>query len=289
MSMTAASTPSPRSITAEIERITPAVAEDLLEANSVNRGLRQQTVEAYRRDMEQGRWIMTGEPIQFSRTGQLLNGQHRMTALAGSTVETGIDFLVVHGLPDLAQQAMDQGAPRGVADALRIAHGHQKNVSIVAAVARWMVAHPDPGVPNMVADLKKKVSSAESVEAFRLNPDIPYAAERAASMKMAIPGSPSAVAYAYLHINRVDPGACNEFFGAMTDLSFNLTGDPRKAALRRLQSVAMDPGSRGHHSTTVVVISVLTRAWNSWRRGEQVNSIMGRNNKGLPIEPVRPI
>jgi hypothetical protein len=110
------------------EVITPAEAKELLEENRVNRKLRPGVVEAYRRDMEEGRWGDTGEPIQISRTGGLMNGQHRMTALAGSSCE-GVEFLVVRGLDDAAQTMMDQGAQRGVADALKISQGHIKNAS----------------------------------------------------------------------------------------------------------------------------------------------------------------
>lgn len=278
-----------RGIETEVKRITPALAEQMLEANSVNRNLRGGVVEAYRRDMEQGRWKMTGEAIQFSRTGRLINGQHRLTALAGSEQRTGVDFLVVTGLDDHAQIVMDQGAGRGVADALKIAHGDVKNVSVVAALARWMVAHPDPGVPNMLSNLKRKVSAAEAVEMFGSHPDIQEAADRAVSMKGTIPGSASGLAYSWLHLNRADPEACNEFFGAMIDLSFGVKDDPRKAALRRLQAITSDSESRGDKATSVALISVLTRSWNAWRRGEAVGSIMARNSKRQPIDPVRPI
>lgn len=276
-----------RAIESEIKTITPEQAEQILESNKVNRTLRQGVMEAYRRDMEAGRWMMTGEPIQFSRTGDLLNGQHRMTALAGSKSK-GVDFLVITGLPDIAQTMMDQGAARGVSDALRLSQGHVKNITVVASVARWMVAHPDPGMPNMLSNLKKKVSAAEAVEVYRTNPDIQDAADRAVSMKGTIPGSSSGVAYAWLHINRADPGACNEFFGAMVDLSFSPKGDPRKAALRRLQQITNDSETRGDKATSVALISVLTRTFNAWRRGEEMTTINARNAKGQPVPPVKP-
>jgi len=272
----------------QVARITPALAEELLEKNAVNRSLRSGVVEAYRRDMEQGRWRMTGEPIQFSRTDRLLNGQHRLTALAGSNVTQGIEFLVITGLDDYAQELMDSGASRSISDALKI-RGHVKNVTVVASVARWLVAHPEPGMPGMLSNLKRKVSSAEAIQAFQQFPDIAVAAERAVAMKNAVPGSISALAYAWLHLNRVDPAACNEFFGAMVDLSFGVEGDPRKAALRRLQTIANDASGRGNKDTSVAVISVLTRAWNDWRRGKKINSYLARNSRGQVIEPVKPI
>lgn len=277
-----------RLIRAEIERITPAQAKELLAANRVNRRPRQGVVAAYRRDMEQGRWGMTGEPLQISRTGGLLNGQHRMLALAEAAVEW-VEFMVVRGLADEAQTLMDQGATRGAVDALLLRHGHIKNRTVVASVARWMVAHPDPGVPGMIVNLKRKVSAAEIVAVYSDNPDIQEAADMAVSFKGHIPGSASAIAYAWLQLNRIDPIACNEFFGAIVDMAFSASGDPRKAALKRLQVLAGDSESRGDKTTSVAVISILTRAWNAWRKGEHVDQILARNSKGQIIEPVQPV
>lgn len=280
-----------RGIDASIKKITKKEATELLESNSVNRKLRGRVVDAYRRDMEEGRWKMTGEPIQISRSGMLLNGQHRLTALATSDKAKSQEFLVVTGLDDKVQMAMDQGAARGVADALKIANGHVKNVTVVSGLCRWMVAHPDPGVPGMVTSLKKKISIAESVEAYDHYSEIlQLAADRAVFMRKHIPASVTALAYCYLQFFRVDAEACNEFFGAMIDMSFSAKGDPRKAALKRLQMMASDPNHAGTSQTqSVVVISVLTRAWNYWRKGEEIDTITGRNTKGAIIEPVQPI
>lgn len=280
-----------RGIDAQIRKITRAEATALLETNSVNRRLRNGNVEAYRRDMEEGRWKMTGEPIQISRSGQLLNGQHRLAALAGSEKAKSVEFLVVTGLDDKVQSAMDQGASRRVADALKISHGHVKNVTVVAGLCRWLVAHPEPGMPGMITSLKKKISTAESVEIYQKHGEvIQLACDRAVFMRKHIPVSVTALAYVYLQLFRVNPEACNEFFGAMLDMSFSKTGDPRKAALKRLTMMASDPNQAGTSQTnSVAVISVLLRAWNYWRKGEEIDTIPARNNKGQPIETVQPI
>jgi hypothetical protein len=141
----------------------------------------------------------------------------------------------------------------------------------------------------MPSNLKRKVSAAEAVEVYRTNPDIQEAADRAVSMRHAIPASQTAIAYAWLHLHRANPAACNEFFGAMVDMSFSVKNDPRKAALQRLQRITTDSQSRGDKATSVAVISVLTRAWNAWRKGEEMTVIIARNKKGQPIDPVSPI
>lgn len=271
----------------QVMRITPKQAHELLEKNSVNRKLRPTLVEAYRRDMEEGRWRMTGESIQFSRTDQLLNGQHRLTALAGSKklARRGIDFLVVTGLDDQTQGMMDQGAKRGVADALRIAHGHVKNITIVSGIARWTVAYPEIGVGSMMQALKYKVSVAEAVEAYTQQEDIAEAGERAVAFRKHVPASVTATGYTWLHMHRIDPEATNEYWGAMVDLSFGAKDDPRKAALRRLTSMATDGEFRANRLTSVAVVSVLTRSWNAWRRDEEMPTITPKGKNGI-IEPV---
>lgn len=63
------------------EMITPVKAAEYLALNKNNRKLNEATVERYVNMMSKGEWIMNGEPICFDRYGNLVNGQHRLTAI----------------------------------------------------------------------------------------------------------------------------------------------------------------------------------------------------------------
>lgn len=69
----------------KIMDITPAIAAEMLEKNTNNyRRITSYKVEEYARKMRLGYWQENGEPIQFGKDGQLLNGQHRLAAIIKS-------------------------------------------------------------------------------------------------------------------------------------------------------------------------------------------------------------
>ena len=101
-----------------IENIDPKRAEELLALNHNNRNLRPMLVTRYAKSMQRGQWDSTGEPFQVSRTGRLLNGQHRAAAI----IESGIpmkDAVVVTELDDAVFTNIDTGMTRRPSDALK--------------------------------------------------------------------------------------------------------------------------------------------------------------------------
>ena len=102
---------------AELVNVTPALAEQWLSGNSVNRKIREAAVNQYASDMIAGRWSVTNDAICFSPDGLLLNGQHRLRAVttSGETVA----MLVMRNVPDEAMGHMDAGVKRTSADCHR--------------------------------------------------------------------------------------------------------------------------------------------------------------------------
>jgi hypothetical protein len=276
-------------VTTEIIRITPKRARELLEANTVNRRLTEKRMLAMREDMEQGRWLQTGEPIKISRTGDLLDGQHRLQALAKAKVRS-IEFLVVYGLNNEAQALMDSGTSRSISNAIELTYGKAQNLAVRAALARWLTLAPEP-VPEMHSALKRKVTTAMALETYAANPEIPRAAQAGMHIRQAarLQLSPSALGYSWLHLHRCDTEACERYFAAMETMQFHDgLHDPRLAAWRRLQVLASDSVQGGNQYLAVAIISVITRSWNTWRKGEDLSSISYKNAHGL-IGPVRPV
>lgn len=277
-------------VTTEVVKVTPKMARELLEENHVNRRLRENLVTAFRADMEAGRWLMTGEAIKISRTGALLDGQHRLAALAEAKVRH-VEFLIVRGLADEAQTVMDSGAVRSISNAIEFKYGKGiQNLAVRAALARWLAIAPEP-TPDMHARLKHKVSTAMALESYEANQDIPKAAQQGMHIRNVgrIALSPSALGYSWLHLHRADPEACERYFWAMEYMQFNDgIHDPRLAAYRRLQVMAEESAQGPNARLAVSIVSVITRSWNSWRKGEDLQSITYKSKHGL-IGPVRPV
>lgn len=107
-------------VTSQVEFITPALASVYLMANKNNRPLKKNHVDYLTRLMEENRWMLNGEAIIFDDNGVLLNGQHRLTALAKAKIN-GIQMLVVRGVDNNSFATYDQGLNRTFGDVFSLA------------------------------------------------------------------------------------------------------------------------------------------------------------------------
>lgn len=82
-----------------IRDITPDMANEMLKSNTNNyRKAYYKVVAKYADDMANGRWQTNGDPIRISKSGVLLDGQHRLMAIAKSgTTQT---MLIVYDVED---------------------------------------------------------------------------------------------------------------------------------------------------------------------------------------------
>lgn len=145
-------------------------AGEWLRNNFGNRPVRRDTVDAYARDMVKGRWTRTHQGIAFNDRDDLIDGQHRLHAiLAADKLKPGIKvpMMVTFGLPSKIEgaemttmDAVDRGAPRSVADQLKIQHG-LKDGTLIAMIAKSLATLCFP-------DRLKKLSVGETLEIFRL-------------------------------------------------------------------------------------------------------------------------
>ena len=101
----------------EILTITPEMAKGFLARNSGNRKLRKRRVKQLAGAMKRGEWMVTHQGIAFSPEMDLLDGQHRLSAISESGVP--VQMLVSWGVDPATFQRIDVGMPRSVSDALK--------------------------------------------------------------------------------------------------------------------------------------------------------------------------
>ena len=119
--------PSP-DVSHTIVTITPAEATKLLEGNTRNRPIRQDHVNKLARAMQEHRWRLNGSTVVVSKSGKILDGQHRLWAcmLADEPFETilirGVDDEAFTTLGDqLARTGSDLFAYYGVKNSRQVA------------------------------------------------------------------------------------------------------------------------------------------------------------------------
>lgn len=106
--------------------VTPELAGTWLTLNHTNRNMRPQRVDHFMKLIRDDQWLMTGEAVQFEGTldggtAVLLNGQHRLAAIARG--DRPVPVLIVEGVDPGARVYIDTGAPRRFADVLRMERG----------------------------------------------------------------------------------------------------------------------------------------------------------------------
>lgn len=102
-------------VTVAIERITPRVAEQMLERNTHNRSPKREPI---KKALTDGQWVLNGATIVFDYNGVLMDGQNRLIAC----VKSGIPFdtVVVRGVDPKSQWSMDTNVKRQLGDQLQL-------------------------------------------------------------------------------------------------------------------------------------------------------------------------
>ena len=119
--------------TPSVVTVTPTLAKDWLSKNTRNRRLSEAMVSRYAQAITAGEWMLNGEPIKFSKSGALIDGQHRLNAC----IRAGVPFstYVIRGLNEDVFATLDMGKNRRTPDLISIEGG--KHVITVAAAISW--------------------------------------------------------------------------------------------------------------------------------------------------------
>lgn len=104
---------------AEIVNVTPQMASDWLAYNVSNRPLRRSMVDGLKSAFLRGEYIQTHQGVAFATNGELLDGQHRLTAIS-ELRDGSFPMMVAREVNADAFRVMDIGVKRTAADALRI-------------------------------------------------------------------------------------------------------------------------------------------------------------------------
>jgi hypothetical protein len=99
--------------------VTPEEARLWLDTKrSKNRPISENAVAKYAQELSAGRWVDNGKGLVFGKSGQLLDGQHRLSACvrANKSFETTITW----GIPDEYFDTIDDCNTRSLADVLHI-------------------------------------------------------------------------------------------------------------------------------------------------------------------------
>lgn len=245
--------------------VTPELAEAILANNPDNRHLREAKIEQLTSDMKAGRFAFNGETIIIAKTGELNDGQHRLTALVKA--KKAQDMVLVYGPERTTRTTVDVGAARTAGDHLSVSgwtHG-----ATMAAVAKLVIGYENN--KGEVIGRLNTISTAQIIDRLerdQLLHECAIYAGNHAKFKSYAPKS--VIGFCLYAFSKKNPACAKTFLDNVKD-GIGLTAESPIRTLR--EKLMTSP-----RLSQVQRIECFFRAWNAWREERPLTriSIMGR-------------
>lgn len=244
--------------------VTPDIAREWTARNDRNRPLRHNKIGQFARDMKAGNWSLNGETVKIDANGDLIDGQHRLYACIQADVP--FETVVIRGLPPEAQDTVDTGVARRMADQLAIRG--EPNANLLAAIARWSLKW-HRGIRTQGAT-DQEPSHSEMLDFIDADPRLRDAAawaEQARRRFRNVTGSVYGMAWLLLYGS--DHAAADEFFARILTGENCPPGDPALAFRNRIWN-AKDSGERLNQYEQ---LGYLIMAWNATRENRTLSRL----------------
>lgn len=255
----------------------PQMARELLQGNVHNRTLRETVWRRYARDMAAGLWVFNGETIKVSADGGLHDGQHRLRAV----VEAGVTIrmIVVYGLADEAQETVDRGLGRNIADALRLRG--EKNANVLAGAICQAVVLGSP-IPGREAEFWP--SSRQALAFLDANPSIRDSVHATYTAATSLRAPQTTFAALHFLFAAIDPEDAEAFFDRLNTGAGLAPDSPILALRETLLREWTAPRRMRRHRLQALCI----KAWNAYRRNQPVRQLKWKTGGAAPEAFPRP-
>lgn len=247
-------------------QITPELAREWLRTtNKRNRKIKWDRVHQHVGAIRRGEWRLNGDAIRFDKGGVLIDGQNRLQAVVEA--DTPITSFVVWGLEPDAQNTIDVGSRRSLADALTIAG--ESNTTILASTIRLAFIYDRFLETDIDMDRRTQAPTIQQClgffEAHRGRLIAAVLEGGTIRKKLSFPAAAAATAWFVCH--ELDWEECEDFFHKLK-LGASLEEKNPIFVLRRwLENNAAKTHDK---PTSVFVLAIILKAWNAYRDGRKV-------------------
>jgi hypothetical protein len=240
--------------------ITPNMASELLEKNSNNRPLSERKADKLANSMKAGEWKYNGDAIRISRTGVLLDGQHRLRAIEKSRIPQ--KSILIDGLDDEVFTTIDIGSARTPAHMLGIVG--LANAGILASSGKLilnlkLMGRPIHGTPD-------KAPTHTQIVDFAENDKLLHAAATFATRKWIQRYVTQSIgALCWYIFGKHNPHKRDEFFHELETGEFSYPSSP----IRFARDMLIEDRGASYSPDKTRRIAVLFKAYRLFAAGEQ--------------------
>jgi len=245
-----------------LEIITPDRARYLLELNTNNRPIIKTNLAKLCDEIQRGRFVFNGDAIRISKTGRLLDGQHRLLAVV--TTGISIETLVVSGLNDECFKTIDQGSLRTLAALLSMEGA--TNYTMAAASSLLIQKYLDGQVPTQGSAGSR--SKTDLVNFYNENKaNVLLATSRiSGSKQLKKLMSGGYLAFIYFILYEINKEDCELFFSRVESGNGLVIHQPELVLREKLISVISKNDKEGQVARAAYFIF----AWNAFRSNKQM-------------------
>jgi hypothetical protein len=254
-------------ITCKLETITPEMAAELLTRNNTNRPIKKRSVAFLVKELNEGRWKVNGETVGISPEGDLVNGQHRLSACVEA--DKDITTLVARNVPKDAFDTIDTGNKRSAGDTLAVLG--EINTNLLAATLTLIDRYNTKNVENMVT-----YSNAEVEQLLEDNPNTRESVQFIDHVKRFVSGSIAAACH-YL-FSKLDAEAANNFIMDLCNGVGLDAGDPVHLLRERLIQNKLSKAKLPRR----YVMALFIKAWNARRDNQSLKYLRYRTSGDKP-------
>lgn len=269
--------------TVAIEKVTPEMAQDLLDNQHLNRNVKTYKTDEWVEHMNRGTWYVTGQGLTIDWDGRLVDGQHRCKAVIkhGAPVE----MIVVRGVdPDIAAFVFDKGSLRSSGDSLTIA-GMNRGAERAAAYRlykNWLDTQSFSGPKSRVFDMDV-IDFCQKYEDEML--DAVQFGDRA-YRTVGISRSAAGAAY-FMCAQRATADDMEDFEDGLVHSLADYRYDPLLTVSRRIKDLTTVPKGTGKPGPSWQLALIL-KGWNNWVREEEMRVARYTEKESPPMpEPTQ--
>lgn len=282
-----------KGIQAGIVNITPEQAAKMLERNVRNRNISKRRVVFYAEEIKKGNWMLNGESIRFNDKNQLIDGQHRLSAIIKANVS--VEMIVITGLNPEVFKNIDTGRNRNGGDALSIiitdkTGDHARKAGslitriIVSEKSNLLSIHTRSSL-NLNSSITLASSNTEIVEYYRKNKyeideivefGLKYQTKTKKIMNL------TGLMFAFWQLRKINVDAAEHFYTSIAT-GENLTNTN---PIYHLREKLMSINSSDNKPPSWHIPAYIFKAWNAFRKGETMLRLIIRSNETEPVKPI---
>jgi hypothetical protein len=235
--------------------ISPIAAAVMLESNTANRPITEASVSAIIKEIKGGRWKVNGDMIRITKSGRILDGQHRLTAVVRAGI--AIDTWIMYDVPPDVFDTIDVGKRRSAGDTLGC-KGQKNSYRLAAAlimIDKYMTGRMEKSV---------QYSNTEIEELLLKYPDAPnYLVTSSAKRGLLLPSLMDSLYYLF---SQRDNALADLFLERILKGAGLQEGEPWYVLREKLLADSLSKA----RLSKAYIFALCVHAWNHTRSGNKI-------------------